>query len=74
LLAAQNADVVLIIGTTGEVYPAASIPIEAKRNGATVVEINTEKSNYTDSITDFFLQGKASELLGELENEILINA
>jgi len=72
LLAAQSADVVLIIGTTGEVYPAASIPIEAKRNGATVVEINTEKSNYTDSITDFFLQGKASEILGELEEIIIV--
>jgi NAD-dependent deacetylase len=66
LQAARGADVVLIIGTTGEVMPAAMIPTEAKRNGAVVVEINTEESNYTDSITDFFLQGKASEILKEL--------
>ena len=68
LLAAQKADVVLIIGTTGEVMPAAMIPGEAKRAGATIIEINTEPSNYTNQITDFFLQGKASEILLELED------
>jgi NAD-dependent deacetylase len=67
ILAAQKADVVLIIGTTGEVMPAAMIPAEAKRAGATIIEINTEPSNYTHQITDFFLQGKASEILMELE-------
>jgi NAD-dependent protein deacetylases, SIR2 family len=66
LQAARAADVVLVIGTTGEVMPAAIIPTEAKRNGAIVIEINTEESNYTDGITDFFLQGKASELLEEI--------
>ena len=71
LLAAQKADVVLIIGTTGEVMPAAMIPTEAKRYGATVIEINTEPSNYTNHITDFFLQGKASEILEKLEEQIL---
>jgi NAD-dependent deacetylase len=71
LQVAQKADVVLIIGTTGEVMPAAMIPGEAKRNGAVIIEINTEESNYTHSITDFFLQGKASEILGEINSIIL---
>ncbi|NOU58571.1 NAD-dependent protein deacylase [Marinifilum caeruleilacunae] len=70
LQAARNADVVLVIGTTGEVMPAATIPTEAKRNGAVVIEINTEESNYTESITDFFLQGKASEILMEIDELI----
>lgn len=70
LLAAQQADVVLIIGTTGEVMPAAMIPTEAKRAGATIIEINTEPSNYTHQITDIFLEGKASEVLLELEELI----
>lgn len=70
LLAAQKADVVLIIGTTGEVMPAAMIPMEAKRFGAEIIEINTEASNYTSQITDYFLQGKASEILLELEGLI----
>lgn len=70
LQAARDADVVLVIGTTGEVMPAAMIPTEAKRNGAVVIEINTEESNYTDGITDYFLRGKASEILRQL-NEVL---
>lgn len=70
LLAAKMTDVVLIIGTTGEVMPAAMIPSEAKRAGATIIEINTEPSNYTDVLTDIFLKGKASEILGELEELI----
>ncbi len=63
---AQQADVWLVAGTTGEVMPACGIPIEAKRNGATIIEININPSEYTDTITDIFLRGKASEVLGEL--------
>ncbi|BAX82041.1 SIR2 family NAD-dependent protein deacylase [Labilibaculum antarcticum] len=70
ILAARKADVVLIIGTTGEVMPASMIPSEAKRAGATIIEINTEPSNYTNRITDIFLEGKASEILLELEGLI----
>ncbi len=57
---AESADLFLIIGTTGEVYPASMIPIYAKDNGAKIIEINTKKSNYTDQITDIFLEDKAS--------------
>jgi NAD-dependent deacetylase len=57
-----RSDVVLIIGTTGTVYPAAQLPFEAKNKGAVIIEINTEKSSFTESITDIFLQGKASEI------------
>ena len=71
LLAARMCDVVLIIGTTGEVMPAAMIPTEAQRAGATIIEINTEASNYTDKITEIFLQGKASEILVQLQDLIL---
>ena len=71
LLAAQMTDLALVIGTTGEVMPAASIPTEAKRAGATIIEINTAPSNYTNQITDIFLKGKASEVLLELEKLIL---
>lgn len=67
---AKNAEVFIIVGTTGEIVPASYIPHEAKRNGAFIIEINTEKSNFTNSITDIFLQGKASEIFLELEKLI----
>ncbi len=67
---AEIADVFLLIGTTGEIVPASMIPTEAKRNGAKIIEINTEASNYTYSITDVFLKGKATEKMNELLREI----
>ena len=70
-LAAQMSDVLLLIGTTGEVMPAAMIPQAAKERGARIIEINTQESQYTRQITDVFLRAKATlamvrllELLG----------
>ncbi len=60
------ADVFLVVGTTGEIMPASLIPQMAKNNGATIIEINPETSNYTHSVTDIFLRGKAGELLPAL--------
>ncbi len=68
--AARQADVFLIIGTTGEVMPASMVPQEAKRNGALIIEINPEKSLYTDRLTDIYLQGKAGEVMLEIEKEL----
>ncbi len=62
----QISDVWLVAGTTGEVMPACAMPIEAKRNGATIIEINIQPSEFTDSITDIFIRGSASTVLTEL--------
>ena len=70
--AANNAEVVIIIGTTGEVMPASQIPFFAKQNGAKVIEVNTKPSNYTASITDIYLEGKATEVMGKLKEAIHI--
>ena len=64
--AAGRAEVVIVIGSTGEVYPAANIPQYAKQNGAKIIEINPEKSLFTRTITDVFLKGKASVIMNEL--------
>ncbi|MBC8343523.1 MAG: RNA polymerase subunit sigma, partial [Bacteroidetes bacterium] len=48
-----------------------NIPYYAKQNGAKVIEINPEKSNYTTQITDIFLQGKATEMMERLYHEII---
>jgi NAD-dependent deacetylase len=57
--AASSTDCMIIIGSTGEVYPAASIPQQAKRAGATIIEINPEPSNFTSTTTDIFIQDGA---------------
>ena len=66
---AQKADVLLIIGTNAEVFPAAKIPLTAKENGAKIIEINIKETDFTSEITDVFLKGGAVEILkniGEL--------
>ena len=66
LEAARRADVFLVIGTTGEIMPASQIPFLAKENGAKIIEVNTEPSKFTQSITDIFLRGKATEVMQKL--------
>jgi len=68
--AASISDVFLIIGTTGEVMPANQIPFLAKNNGAKIIEVNPQESNYTQRITDIFLKGKAGEVMEQLATEL----
>ena len=56
-------ELLLVIGTSAEVYPASLIPSEAKHIGAEVVEINPEETSLTSSVTDLFMGGKAEEIL-----------
>lgn len=62
------ADVLLIIGTTGEVMPAGMLPSIAKSNGAKIIEINPQRSAFTNSLTDLFLQGPAGEISKQLDS------
>jgi NAD-dependent deacetylase len=59
----EAADTVLIVGSTGEVYPAASLPHQAAGNGARIIEINPEQSNFTRTITDVFVALPAGEAM-----------
>ncbi len=70
LEAARHAEVFLVIGTTGEIMPASQIPFMAKENGATIIEVNTRPSKYTPAITDIFLEGKATEVMEQLEKHL----
>ena len=56
-------DLLLVIGTSAEVYPASLIPAEAKQVGANIVEINPYETALSDNITDLFIGGKAEEIL-----------
>jgi len=57
--AAQSCDLILVIGTSAVVYPAADIPRVAKQSGAQVIEINPEHTDLTGPISDFIIQEKA---------------
>ena len=63
--AAERADIFFSIGTSAIVHPAASLPVTAKQFGATLVEINREKTPLTPS-ADYFVAAKSGEWLPEL--------
>lgn len=63
---AQQSDVVLVVGTSAMVYPAAGLPYTAKQHGAAVIEFNVESTELTRQVTDVFVQGKAGVTLKEL--------
>ena len=67
---AEKADLFIVIGTTGEVQPASSIPVIAKNNGTEIIEINVEKSNYTNYITDIFIKDKATKAMKRIGEEL----
>ena len=63
----EKTDVMLVVGTTGEVYPAAFVPIEAKRRGARIIEVNVTPSSLSHEVSDILLRGKATEVMARIE-------
>ena len=63
--ASRTCQVMLVIGTSAVVQPAASLAFEAKQTGAVVAEINLEETP-NSGIMDFVLLGKAGEILPKL--------
>lgn len=68
---AQKADVVIIVGTSAQVFPAAGLPYTAKQHGAFIIEANKEETDFTRSITDVFLKGLSGETLPRLVEAVL---
>lgn len=63
--AAEACDVMLVIGTSGMVYPAAHLPALAQGAGATVIDINPDRDALS-SMADLFLQGPSGEVLPQI--------
>lgn len=64
-LAAASCDVMLVIGTSGLVYPAAGLPAEALRNGAQVIIVNPQATDL-DELAAIVVRGTAAEALPKL--------
>ncbi len=62
-----KSDVMIVIGTSGVVYPAGHIPVRAKTMGAFIIEINPEESAITP-VADVYLAEKASVAMKKLKN------
>jgi NAD-dependent deacetylase len=65
MAALRACEVLLIVGTSGIVYPAASFAALAKQAGAFVAEVNLD-STPNSSVVDVALQGRAKEIVPKL--------
>lgn len=63
--ASANCDIFFSIGTSAEVYPAASLPYVAKQNGAILVEVNPNYTQLT-SFVDYHIHETSEKALPEL--------
>ncbi len=63
--AAKKAEVVLVIGTSSVVYPAAALPEVSRAHGAFVVEVNPEATGLT-ALASVSLRGKAAGIVPRL--------
>jgi NAD-dependent deacetylase len=61
----SSCDLLLVVGTSLEVQPAASLPFTAKHNRSTIAIINREPT-FLDRIADYAFLGKAEEILPSL--------
>ena len=59
-------DVLLLVGTSGIVYPVAGFPSIARHHGAHIVEINVEATPLSE-LADQVLRGPAGTVLPALE-------
>ena len=66
MAAARACDLLVVIGTSSVVYPAAALPEVARRGGARVVEVNIEDTPLTP-YADVVVRGPSGRILAELE-------
>ncbi len=62
---AEDSDLMLVVGTSSQVYPAAGLPYVVKRAGGTVVQVNMEPTELSHA-ADYNIYGKSGEILPEL--------
>ena len=63
--AARSCDVLLSVGTSSLVFPAANIPLAASQVRATIVQVNPHPTDL-DGIATFNVRGPAAVVLPEL--------
>ena len=68
--AVSDCDLMLVVGTSAVVQPAALMPVFAKDAGARVVEINPERTPLTGEISDYLIMGQAGEVMNRILAEM----
>ena len=67
---ASRCDLMLVVGTSAVVQPAAFMPVIARDAGARIIEINPEKTPLTHAVSDYLIQGDAGEIISAIMEQI----
>lgn len=59
-------DILLVVGTSATVQPAAMMPLLAKETGARVIEINPAPTPLTGRVSDYLIQGGAGAVFDDI--------
>lgn len=66
---ASESEVLLVLGTSGVVYPAAAIPHQARQAEARIIEINAAENSY-QGITDVFIKEPSGEAMPKVMDHL----
>ena len=61
----RNCDAMLVLGTSGAVYPVAEFPVQAKNNGASIIVVNPTENAFS-SVSDLYIPLKTGIALPEI--------
>lgn len=67
--AASATDVMLVLGTSGVVYPAAAVPHQAQQAGAKIIEINPSENCYS-AITDVYIKEPTGQAMPRIMEQL----
>ncbi|MHA2062532.1 MAG: SIR2 family NAD-dependent protein deacylase, partial [Candidatus Sifarchaeia archaeon] len=65
----RKCDVMLVVGSSLSVYPAAELPVIAKRSGATLIIVNKGPTEL-DNLADVRIEAKSGEFLPNVVQQI----
>jgi NAD-dependent deacetylase len=67
---AMRCDVMMVVGTSAMVHPAATMPVIARETGARIIEINPERTPLTGYVSDYLIRGGAGDVMNALVSEL----
>ncbi len=65
----RNCDAMLVLGTSGVVYPVAEFPVQAKNNGARIIVVNPTENAFS-SVSDLYIPLKAGIALPDIVKQL----
>lgn len=66
----RHCDLLVVVGSSLQVYPAAALPTDAVQAGAKLVIVNAEETPF-DELATLVIRGKAGEVLGPAVDQLL---